>query len=183
MKRILVTILLALSMIASMAIPALAATTQDVTVTATPTYIALTNDDADWVIGAVVINTKYWWTTDGNAPAPEPFEAADMIATITNTGSVSEDVDVKAAAFTGGVGWALSADDTPAADEVAVYAAITGCANEAAMIRLTVADQELKDALAAAGTVKWCMKLLTASAFGDGVAKSGTITLTASAAD
>lgn len=182
MKRRLLLILFAL-VVAILPLTVSAATTQDVTITATPTYIALTNSEATWAIGVVVESHEYyWWTTDGNAPAPEPFEADDMKSTITNTGSVTEDIDLHGHDFSGGVGWTLSADETPAADEVSVRYGITGCANRAGMTQIGAADTELKDSLAASGTIKWCMSLETGT-FGDGVAKSGTITLTASAAD
>jgi hypothetical protein len=102
-----------------------------------------------------------------------------MKGTITNTGSVSSDVDIKCADFTGGVGWTLSADETPAVNEVNLRAGIAGMANLAAMIQVVNADAELIDSLAASGTKMWCMILETGT-FGDGAAKSGTVTLTIS---
>ena len=156
---------------------ALAATTADVTVTATPTYIAMTNSEATWALGAVLENTSYWWTTAGTAPA-EPFVAGDMKSTITNTGSVAEDFSVHAHNFTGGVGWTLHAT-VPNANVVVLSVGITGCANEAAMLDLVdTTPQSFVSNLAAAGTVKWCALLKTGT-FGDGVAKSATVTLTA----
>lgn len=164
--------------------PAMAATTADITITATPTYVALTVSNAPntWAIGAVVINTTYYWTADDLVPA-EPLEDGDMKETITNTGSVAEDIDIKVAAFTGGVGWAISTDDSPGADEVSIRAGITGMANRAAMIQVITTDTELIDSLASSGTKKFCLELETGTSFGDGVAKSGTVTLTASVAN
>jgi hypothetical protein len=179
--RLLIPILVVVALL-GMSAPSFAATTQDVTITATPTYIALTNSEATWAIGAVVINTTYWWTDDGNAPA-EPLVDGDMKTTITNTGSVAEDIDIHTHAATGGVGWAISLDETPAADEFSLRAGITGMANMAAMVQVISTDAELKDSLAASGTVKACLSLETGTSFGDGVAKSTTATLTASAAD
>jgi len=175
-------VVMVLGMLAVPISPAFAATTADVTITATPTYIAMTISNAPntWAIGTVVINTTYWWTTDGNAPSPEPFEDADMKETITNTGSVAEDIDVKVAAFTGGVGWTISLDDTPAENEVSVRAGITGTTNAAAMVQVITTDSEIIDNLAASGTKKVCLSLKTGT-FTDGVAKSGTLTYTASA--
>jgi len=169
-------------MVFGMALPAFGATTATVTVTATPTYIAVTNSENAFAIGTVVINTTYWWTADGNAPDPEPFEAGDMKSTITNTGSVSEDIDIKVAAFTGGVGWAISTDDSPGENEISIRAGITGTANAAAMVQVITTDTELVDALAASGTKAWCMSAETGT-FTDGVEKSGTVTITASAAN
>ncbi len=185
MKRLILTLVVTLALVLTQVVPALAATTQDVTVTATPTYIALTNDLASWAIGAVAESdaNTYWWDSDGNGYGSAPvgsFEDGEMAATITNTGSVAEDIDVKfvSAAFTGGVGWTVAG--TVGADTVVVKAGKTGDANEAAMIVLTASDQELVGSLASSGTKKWILHLETGT-FTDGVAKSGTVRLTASA--
>lgn len=180
MKKILLIIvtILALSMI--YVIPANAATTADVTITATPTYIAMTNDTATWSIGTVVENhDSYYWTADDLVPA-EPLVDGDMKGTIQNTGSVTEDIDIHSHAFTGGVGWTISTDQTPGENEVSIRAGITGMANRAAMVQVITTPTDLKTGLTATSTIKWCMELETGT-FTDGVAKSGTITLTASA--
>lgn len=179
-RRIFIGLLLAVILVMLPLVPVLAATTQDVTVTATPSYVALTNSEASWAIGTVSASTSYWWTSDTEAPA-EPFIDGDMKSTITNTGSVAEDIDIKATNFTGGVGWTLTSD-AAGENTVRMKAGKTGDANEAAMVTLTTGDQELVDSLAASGTKLWCMKLETGT-FTDGVEKSSTVTLTASVAD
>jgi hypothetical protein len=181
MKKLRWLLILMAVILASVPILVSAATTATVTITATPTYIALTNDTGNWAIGVVVETTTYYFTADDLVPA-EPLVDGDMKGTITNTGSVAEDIDVKCADFTGGVGWSISADDSPAADEVSIRTGITGMENRAAMIQTINTDTELKDNLAAAGTIKWCAELETGT-FGDGVAKEGILTLTASAAN
>lgn len=176
-------VIAALAMMAG-SVVAQAATTADVTITATPSYIAMTisNSPNTWAIGPVSENTTYWWTVGDVAPDPEPFEDADMKETITNTGSVAEDIDVKVAAFTGGVGWAISTDDSPGENQASVRAGITGTTNAAAMVQVITTDSEIIDNLAASGTKKVCLSLETGT-FTDGVAKSGTLTYTASAAN
>jgi hypothetical protein len=181
MKK-LIGILLAITLFLTTTIPVYADTTQTVTITATPSYVALTNDTATWVMGVVLINTMYWWTVAGAAPA-EPLVDGDMKAIITNTGSVNEDIDIHTHAATGGAGWAISNDETTAADEFSLRVGITGMANMAAMIQCVAGDAELKDALAAAGHVHWCMSLETATGFADGLEKTIIVTLTASVAD
>lgn len=178
MKRILITLLLVLTLVLTQAIPALAATTADVTITATPEYLSITvsNSPNTWAIGAIAEATTVYWTPDDLVPA-EPLVDGDMHETITNAGSVTSDVTVQCADFTGGVGWTLSADETPAANEVNLRAGITGMANLAAMIQVVNAPAELIDSLTALGTKKFCLILETGT-FGDGDAKSGTLTLT-----
>ena len=176
MKRLLV-LLLALVLMVSWSLPALAAPTADVTITATPEYLAITNSEASWAMGPVEASkaSTYFWTDDGLI-FDEPMTAARMKSTITNTGSVTSDVNVKALNFTGGVGWTLAA--VVGVNTVVLKVGGTAFANEAAMlVLLDGADQELKDSILAAGTYKWCMHLETGT-FGDGVAKSCTVTLT-----
>ena len=181
MKKILFSLLGVLSIILVPSASAFAATTADVAVTATPTFVAMTNSETTWAMGVVVASTSYWWTAAGTAPAPEPFEADDMKSTITNTGSVAEDIDMHVHNFTStGVGWTLHAT-VVGANTVVLSAGVTGCTNEAGMLDFVdTTGQKLKDNLAAAGTIKWCMLLKTGT-FTDGLEKSTTVTLTASA--
>ena len=181
--RILLPVLTALVLLIGNTVPAMAATTADVTITATPTYIALTISNAPntWAIGVVAEATTYYWTADGLVPA-EALADGDMKETITNTGSVAEDIDIHTHNASGGVGWTVSTDDTPALNEFSLRAGITGMANRAAMVQVITTDAELVDNLAASGTKMMCLELETGT-FGDGVAKSTTATLTASAAN
>lgn len=178
MRKAILSVALALMLLVVFAVPIFADTTQDVTITATPTYIALTNSEATWPVGTVVASTAYWWTADTLVPA-DPFVDGDMKSTITNTGSVAEDIDIKVAAFTGGTGWTISTDDTPVEGEISIRAGVTGTANEAAMVQVITTDTELVDALATSGTIMWCMEMETPASFTDGVAKTGIVTLTA----
>jgi hypothetical protein len=181
MKKTILAILLALAMVLMPVGSAFADTTAGVTITATPTYIALTNSQATWTMGTIVENTTYYWTADGLVPA-EPLSDGDMKSTITNTGSVTEDIDIKCANFTGGTPWTLSADETPGVNEINLRAGITGMATRAAMVQVENSDKELVNSLAASGTKMWCMEFESGT-FTDGVPKSGAVTLTASAAD
>lgn len=179
MKKRLLLILVTAILAAFPVTGVFAATTATVTITATPEYLALTNDSGDWTMGTVAASTTYYFTADDLVPA-EPLVNGDMKGTLTNTGSVSSDINIKVADFTGGVGWNIrEADNSPGADEVAIRAGITGMANRAAMIQVKNVDTELVDSLAASGTKMWCMELVTGT-FGDAVAKSGTVTLTIS---
>lgn len=179
MRKRLIGIVLALALVFGLSAPAFAATTADVTITFTVQNIAITNDTATWSAGTVTGSSTYWWTGDGNAP-DEPFVDGDMKATITNGGNVAEDIDVHGHNSTGGAGMTISTDDTPAANEFSLRAGITGMANEAAMKQVITTDTELKDNLAAAGTVKWCMEL-ELGASGPPEQQTTTVTLTARA--
>jgi membrane protein implicated in regulation of membrane protease activity len=178
MKTRLLGLLIALMLVLGLSVPAFAATTADVTITWTGTVIAMTNSEATWTIGSVNATATYWWTTAGTAPAPEPFEADDMKSTVTNTGNVAEDFDVHGHNSTGGAGWTLSADDSPAANEFSIRAGRTGTTNEAAMIQVITTETEIISNLAAAGTMKICLELETGTITVPD-AQTTTITLTA----
>lgn len=186
LTRISLPVLLAVTLAFGVAIakpvPVEAATTADVAVTATPEFLAITNSLASWAVGAVAASDadSFWWDADGagyQAKGAEPFVDGWMPATITNTGSITSDIEVKVTSTTwaGGVGWTVAA--AVGADTVVVKAGITGTANEAAMVVLTGANQDLKTSLASSGTIKWVLHLETGT-FTDGVEKSGTVRLT-----
>ena len=180
MKRVLRVVIPVLAVITLLAfsIPVFGATTADVTITATPTYIAMTLTDGGtntWAIGAVAASSTVWYTSAGSAMT-EPAVDGDAKITITNTGSVAEDFKVHAHNFTGGVGWTVAA--SVGADTVVIGAFKTGDANKAAVLKLTTSDQSYKTNIAAAGTVKGGLYLDTGT-FTDGAAKSTTLTYTA----
>jgi membrane protein implicated in regulation of membrane protease activity len=177
MKTRILGLLIALTLVLGLSVPAFAVTTADVTITWTGTVIAMTNSEATWTIGSVSASSTYWWTDNGSAP-DEPFSAARMKSTVTNTGNVAEDFDIHGHNSTGGAGWTLSADDSPAANEFSIRAGITGTANEAAMIQVITTETELISNLAAAGTMKICLELETGTITVPD-AQTTTVTLTA----
>jgi hypothetical protein len=131
-KRILRTIPVILAIVVLMVfnVPAMAAVTDDIDITATPEYLSMTVADGGtntWAVGAIAESTTVWYTADTNAPAPEPFEDTDMKIILTNNGSIHENVKVHGHDFTGGAhGWVLSEDNTPAAGEVSLRIGGTG---------------------------------------------------------
>lgn len=175
--RYLIALLVVLVLTLVGTVPVYAASTADVTVTATGEYLAMTNSTSNWTMGSIAESTLYWWTDNMSAPA-EPFADANMKSIVTNTGSVISDVKIHGHNFATSAAWALDVDGSPGADNVTIRYGITGCANEAAMTYLTLSDVEIMDSLAAtAGHQHWCMNLRTGT-FTDGQAESGVITLT-----
>lgn len=182
LRRLILPIAVVAVLVMTFVAPVFAAEDDTVTITATPTYIAmtLTPSSPTWALSTVVHDHTYYWTEDALVPA-EPLVDGDMKNTITNTGSVNEDISIKCAAFTGGVGWTLSADETPGENEVNLRAGITGMANLAAMIQVeNDSGKVLADELphTSSNTKMWCMILETGT-FTDGVAKEGVVTVTA----
>jgi hypothetical protein len=155
MRKVIVVILAVLALVVGMAVPAMAATEQVITITATPSFLSMAftytdAHDSSWGVGLVTASTNgYWWDDEGGAQAAaaDPVVAGDCAGLITNDGSIAIDVDLKVADWTGGAGWTIEA--TVGEDEVVMKGLAQGMANEAAYLVLTNNDQELITALAA----------------------------------
>ena len=170
-----------------------AASTQTVTISATPSYLCIAlseigngGNDGNWAIGSVAENTdSYWWADEGEASVAPSFPldptSAESGGNISSAcSSLAQDIDVKVngAAFSGGVGWTV--DSAAGEDTIVVRAGANGTASQAAMVVLTAGDQELINGMGADSW--WTVEIaLETGTFTDGVAKSGVVTFTASA--
>ena len=86
-----------------------AAEYQEVTITATPSYIAIANAPSTWTVneetGNSLIdeNTEYWSNPLGDTSTPsDPVVDGECRFTITNTSTVATDLTVNFVHFTGG---------------------------------------------------------------------------------
>lgn len=180
MKRTLIATLLALALVAIPVGSALAAPTEEVEITADPTWaISITTAPDAWALGAVDDdNTIYWWNGVGE-PA-WPLTDADAASTITNDGTVEVDIAISGEDFAGGVGWTLVNSLTPGVDEADLVAWAEGnVLNEGIVLLNLAANPDFIDDLDETLTIDWEMRLITADAFTDAVSKSSTVTLTA----
>jgi hypothetical protein len=150
-----------LTMIAPMA--AMAATTADVTITATPTYIAMTNTPSTWAIGVVAAATNY--------------STSLTYFTANNTGSVASNIDmaVTGANWTGGVGWVHSNTAAAGVDT----AGLIGM-NSTQNITIKTTSMALTHALAASTISQYGLTMIAPTSFGDGVLKTVVLRLTIS---
>ena len=166
--RSILGILLAVGMFVSISLPAFAATTQDVTVTATPTFLAIANAPATYNFGAVAASST---------PA-----TAQAYFTITNGSSVPTNIAIAAvtANWTGGVGWIH--DDTgagAAADTAGLKSSNnTGAYNIAVK---NAAPNNITSNLPVASNCTWELKLYAPSSFADGAQKTMVVRLTVTA--
>jgi hypothetical protein len=165
MKRILISLLSALFMTVMLVLPALAATTATVTVTATPTYIAITNSPASYDFGVI-------------AASATPATSAGYFS-ITNTSSVATNISIWAVAITGGVGWTLNTTGAPGTDQAGMYAGIVS--GTFGTVVTTSPGAVIKSSLAASTSQTWHLKLMAPTSFTDGVQKSTTVTISAAA--
>jgi hypothetical protein len=134
----------------------------------------ISNSPSSVDFGIVANSTTYW--SKGSAPS-NPIQDGECTFTLTNNAASACDIDVHSHSFTGGVGWTLG---TPAENTARLSIGLSGTDPASALV-LTTSDQELKDNLAASGTLKYDVKLETPTSVTDGTQKSTTITFTARA--
>jgi hypothetical protein len=183
----LIPVMLAIISLLVFSVPAMAAVTDDIDITATPEYLAMTLSDGGtntWAIGAIAEGATAWYTHDNAIPSAFPCEEVEMILVITNTGSIHENIKVKGFDFTGGAhGWVLSEDDSPGANEASIRIGFTGTANEAAFTQIIHEDTDgatpaqMHDLGETTGHIDACLELETGT-FADGDAQTGKITFT-----
>ena len=173
-RRIGLSLVLAIALLVSFAGPAFAAN-PTVAITVTAEVVAITNTQSAWGIGVVDLDAVVYFSADGNQD--------DDYSQIENTGSVTCDVEIQGENIEGGdYDWTLATsagsetyslyandDDTPTVYDIEVKSS-------------TYTD--LATSFAVDDTKDWSMKFTAPSAFNaadDGAQKSATITLVASA--
>ena len=174
-RRIAIPLVLAVVLLLGGAVPAFAAN-PTVSITVTAEVVAITNSQANWAIGTVAPDAVVYFSATGAQD--------DDYALITNTGSVTVDVEIQGVNIEGGTyDWVLAA--TAGSEQYCLYA------NKLATP--TVYDVEVKssayvDITAVAGLIAdatnaWSMKFTAPTAFNaadDAAEKSATVTLVAS---
>ncbi len=178
MKRILVGVLLALVLVLMPITPALAETSQDVTVTATPSYIAITNAPSTWTIndlgtgsenskGVIAVDTIYYANPINDADDTTPPSATVLDAecnfTITNTSTVITNITVTWGSFTGG-GADMTNSDTDGTNGATTYGAFSwfsGDTYSAKVVIKSTGSSVGKANLAATTNIKWGVEIET----------------------
>ena len=126
--------------------------------------------------GIVRPSSSYW--SNGVSGPVWPLDDGECYFAMTNQGSGSVNISIKATSFNGGVGWTLAS--SPGINIVTLKAGKSGDTTETNMVTLTTSDLPFITGLGAGLSKKWEIKLQTGT-FTDGADKSSTITLTASA--
>jgi len=110
MRKLIVSLLLVVALALSFSVPVLADTSAEVTVTATPSYIAITNTPDTWTIngitgsGVILVDTIYYAKGGATETTPPSATVVDTECyfTVTNGSSVNIDLTVTCGDFTGG---------------------------------------------------------------------------------
>ena len=191
-KILLVAVLLAL--VVGLTLPvnvALAAEAQDVTITATPSYIAIANAPGLWTVNEETGNslidesTEYWSNPLGDTASPsDPVVDDECRFTITNTSTVITDLTVDFIHFTGGDAMQNSGTGSGGVGTFGAYSYCTGMTYSTGKV---VADNSgsgyMKEDLAATTNIKWGLSCDTQTdAWTSGSDMTSTATITATQA-
>jgi len=162
----LVPIVVVLVLLVVLASPVSALTTADVAVNATPSYVTITNAPDNYGFGTVLVSTN--------------TSTAVGYFTITNGSSVAIDIAISCnATWAGGNGWTHSDTGTPASTTAALYSTPNTVAWN--IIVKNATPNNLVAGLAASTNQAWGLRLMSPTVYDDGVLKTNTVTLTATA--
>ena len=169
MKKLLISLLVALTLVLLPATGVFAATTADVAVTATPAFIAITDNVTSYDFGVVAASS----TTQSNE---------DWVG-ITNTSTVQTDITiaVTSATWAGGVTWTHSDTATPGVDTAGLNSNRGGTLGVSDVIVKFNAPNYIYENCPASTSFTYGIQLLAPTSFGDGVEKSNTVRISAAA--
>ena len=198
MRKTLIAILLALALTVVPAAGVFAASSQDVTVTADPLYLCITNTPNTWTInglgggtesGKIKPNITYYANpiTDGDDTTPPSATVVDSECNFTVTcctGAVTCDLTVTWGAFTTGDADMTNSDaGTNGVDTYGAYCWYSGMLYANKVIVQTSGSAKMYDAgLAADASLKWGVEILTrTNDWTGGTSSTSTLTITATA--
>jgi hypothetical protein len=169
-KRHLVALFVVAALLLLIALPAIAATTADVTVTATPAFISITDNATSYDFGVVAASS----TTN---------TSVDYINIDNTSTTVQTDVTIAVTGdWTGGGGWTHSNTATIGADTAGMYANdTTWGVGEVIVETLAGSPNDIYTNLPASTNFSYGISLLAPSSFTDGVQKTNTIRITSAA--
>ena len=199
MRKLLLPVILVIALVILPISSVLAATSADVTVTAVPGYIEISNAPSTWTIngiagnGVLSANTTYYandrgTTSDNISPAATGIDVVDneCYFTITNNSSCNCTVTVNFGNFVGGLGMNNSNDGSNTGTTFGAYSYYTGLSDYANKVLAKASGSTgWSDNLTAAqGTLKWGLEVLTqGDDWGSGSGTmTATVTLTATVA-
>ena len=190
MKRLLISVVLALTMVLGISVPTFAATSDDITVTATPAFISISVSPDSYNIGgagAYLAKATTYYANPGNettAPSATVLDA-ECAFTITNTSTVAIDITVNFPNFTGGDAMVNSNGGYTDAEagEFGASGYVSGASWPGASVILQASGSSaLIDGLAASTNKKFGWALLTQSddwASGDQMSSTVNVAATA----
>ncbi len=165
--RVLIAVTIALVSVLGMTTGALALTTADVTVNATPAFVAITCNVSAYNFGTIAANS----TTN----------TSTAYFGITNTSTVQTDqtISVTGATWLGGVAWTHSDTATPAADTVGLKSNKAGTWGVSDVIVKNAAPNFIAENQTASTNYTFGLGLWAPTSFSDGAEKTNTVRVSA----
>lgn len=175
MRKILVSLVLAMALVFVLAFPAGAAN-PTVSITVTAEVVSITNTQSTWAIGTVATSDLVYFSADGNQD--------DDYSQIENTGSVAVDIEIQGTDIEGGsYDWVLASDGVAASETYGLNASANNATGTYTVVVKSSSYNDLTTNLAADDIWQWSMKFRAPTAFNandDGEQKTATVTLVAS---
>ena len=167
MKRKVISLVIAFGLFVLVTMPTYAATTADVTVTATPSFIAISDNVASQDFGAVTVSTT-------------PYTSTDYVG-ITNTSSIQTDITIAVTTDTwsGGVTWTHSDTATAGVDTAGLKSNRGGTWGVGDVIVKYSSPNYIYENCPATTDFDYGIQLIVPTEFGDGVQKSITLRIEA----
>lgn len=193
MKRLVISFIVAMALVIIPVSVALAATSQDVSVTAQPGYIAISNSPAAWVINDVAdatgkyiaVDTIYYSNPLGDTSIPsDPIVDGECRFTVTNTSGIATNIVVNFPHHTGGDASENSDLGTNDTTKFGAYAYTSyGSLNYSStgkVIAKNTGSDALISSLPATTNFMWGLAYESKSdAWGSGTAMTSTVVITA----
>ena len=189
MKRLIISIFLAVALLVIPVSGALAATTQNVTLTATPAFIAISNSPADWTINGITGNsviepsTTYYTNPLGDTTVPTATVVdGECRFTVTNTSTVATNIVVNFPNHSGGDA-STNGSGTAGANAFAAFGYVSGVALSSKVTLAASGSGNLISNLGATTDFKWGIQYDSQTgAWTSGTNMTSTVDMTATAA-
>ena len=172
-------------------LPVAAATSAPMTITATPSYISCSSAPDSWSLngitgsGLVAPNTQYYSNPLGDTTSPsDPVVDGECQFTLTNTSTITTDMFVNTADFTGGSATMTNSNDgTNGATTFGAYSYCTGMTySSGKVISKASASAATKTSLAPTTNIKWGLAIKTrTNAWTGGTASTSVVTVSLAA--
>jgi len=192
MKKLILSLVISLGLLLSFGGNALATTSQDVTVTATPDYLSITNTPDSWTLngitgeGFIFVNTIYYSNPlgDTNAPSATVLDSECRFTAHNPLGAETCDLTINCSDFTGGDAVMVNSNDgTNGIAKFGGYCWYSGMTYGNKVIMKTTGSEKLYSlGLAGDADLKWGAEIKTRlNSWASSDPSTATITIIATA--
>jgi hypothetical protein len=189
-RKVLIALMVAVVTMLSSVMPVAAATTATVTVTAVPSYVAISDNVSTWTLnglqgsGVLAVDTFYYSKATGpdTTVFTSNIQTAECRDEITNTSTVNINLKADISNFIGGVAMNNSDDGSNTSATFGAYVCESGVDWATAVVMKTTGSDTFWTSSSAGDDIHLAFGVETQTdAWTDGASKEATITITATA--